>query len=81
MSPTAYDHKRIDREVGARVRARRRGLGISQAALGDAIGISFQQVQKYENGANRISASSLVAIADVLKTKPYALLDRIGAEA
>ena len=56
----------IDRYVGTRVRARRTGLRISQTKLGDALGITFQQVQKYENGGNRIGASNLYKIAQVL---------------
>ena len=49
----------IDVHVGARVRQRRTLLGMNQTKLGDAIGLTYQQVQKYENGANRISASRL----------------------
>ena len=58
----------IDRHVGARVKARRTGLGISQAELGKALGITFQQIQKYENGTNRIGASNLFRIAVALDT-------------
>jgi DNA-binding XRE family transcriptional regulator len=46
-----------DKHVGIRVRMRRLMLQMSQSGLGDALGITFQQVQKYENGANRVSAS------------------------
>ena len=56
----------VDVHVGARVRVRRTLLGMSQTTLGDAIGITFQQVQKYERGANRISASRLFALSRVL---------------
>ena len=49
----------IDVHVGARVRVRRMLLGMNQTKLGEALGVTFQQVQKYENGANRISASRL----------------------
>ena len=56
-----------DQHVGARVRMRRMLLGISQTDLGKAAGITFQQVQKYEKGTNRISASRLVQFADVLR--------------
>jgi transcriptional regulator with XRE-family HTH domain len=56
----------IDKHVGGRVRMQRMVLGMSQEKLGDAIGLTFQQVQKYEKGANRISASRLQQIADVL---------------
>ena len=50
----------IDREVGKRLRALREEAGISQTALGDGSGITFQQVQKYENGVNRVSVSRLM---------------------
>jgi transcriptional regulator with XRE-family HTH domain len=58
----------IDIAVGARVRIRRKVLSISQTDLAEALGISFQQVQKYERGANRVSASMLVRIAKRLGT-------------
>jgi transcriptional regulator with XRE-family HTH domain len=56
----------IDVHVGARVRLRRTLLGMSQEKLGDAIGLTFQQVQKYERGANRVGASRLYDLARVL---------------
>ena len=56
----------IDRYVGSRLRARRLGLGMSQTKLGQAIGVTFQQVQKYENGANRVGASNLYKMAKAL---------------
>jgi transcriptional regulator with XRE-family HTH domain len=56
----------IDVQVGARVRLRRNMLGLSQEKLGDAIGLTFQQVQKYERGANRVSASRLHELSGVL---------------
>ncbi len=56
----------VDRHVGARVRMRRMLIGMSQEKLGEALGITFQQVQKYEKGTNRISASRLQHIAGVL---------------
>jgi len=57
----------VDLHVGARVRLRRKSLGLSQEALGNALGLTFQQVQKYERGANRISASKLHETARFLK--------------
>lgn len=60
MSRSSQD---IDRVVGARVAARRMALGLSQTALARALGVSFQQLQKYETGVNRISASRLHRIA------------------
>ncbi len=56
----------IDIHVGNRVRIRRKLLGMSQTALGGAIGLSFQQVQKYERGANRISSSRLFELSQIL---------------
>jgi len=56
----------VDVDVGKRIRARRLFLGMNQAALARALDLTFQQVQKYEHGANRVSASRLSAIADVL---------------
>jgi transcriptional regulator with XRE-family HTH domain len=56
-----------DKHVGSRVRMRRMMMGMSQGALGDALDLTFQQVQKYEKGANRISASRLQQIAHVLQ--------------
>ncbi|PVM84490.1 transcriptional regulator [Caulobacter radicis] len=56
----------IDIFVGTRVRVRRKALGITQEKLGDRLGLTFQQIQKYERGANRISASKLYAIARAL---------------
>ncbi|MBV9996089.1 MAG: helix-turn-helix transcriptional regulator [Caulobacteraceae bacterium] len=58
----------VDLHVGARIRMRRRILGVSQERLADALGLTFQQVQKYERGANRVSASKLYEIAAALKT-------------
>jgi transcriptional regulator with XRE-family HTH domain len=56
-----------DKHVGARVRMRRMMLGMSQEKLGDALGLTFQQVQKYEKGANRIGASRLQQIGHILQ--------------
>src|SRR5579864_456157 len=57
----------IDRHVGDRVRMRRMTQGMSQKSLGDALGLTFQQVQKYEKGTNRIGASRLQHIAHLLQ--------------
>jgi len=56
----------IDIHVGSRVRLRRNMLGMSQEKLGEKLGITFQQVQKYEKGTNRVGASRLQAIASIL---------------
>jgi transcriptional regulator with XRE-family HTH domain len=60
----------IDVFVGSRVRMRRLMAGLSQEKLADGLGITFQQVQKYEKGTNRIGASRLQAIADILGVHP-----------
>jgi len=65
----------MDIALGAAVRIRRRTMGISQEALAEQCGVSFQQIQKYENGANRISFSRLVQIARALKCRVVDLLD------
>jgi transcriptional regulator with XRE-family HTH domain len=56
----------IDRHVGTRLRVRRMMLGMSQTDIGDAIGVTFQQMQKYESGVNRIGAGRLHQIAGIL---------------
>ena len=58
----------VDIHVGARVRMRRKSLGLSQTQLADSVGITFQQLQKYERGANRVSASKLYGMAVTLQT-------------
>ena len=65
----------LDVHVGGRIRLRRTLLGISQEKLGEAIGLTFQQVQKYERGANRIGASRLYELSRVLEV-PVAYLLR-----
>ncbi len=60
----------IDKHVGSRVRMRRVLIGMSQERLGGALGLTFQQVQKYEKGTNRIGASRLQQIAGVLNVPP-----------
>src|SRR4029079_10891894 len=57
----------VDLHVGARIRMRRKILGVSQERLADDLGLTFQQVQKYERGANRVSASKLYEIARSLQ--------------
>ena len=56
-----------DKHVGARVRMRRMMLSMSQEKLGDALGLTFQQVQKYEKGTNRVGASRIQQIAEILQ--------------
>ena len=58
---------RVDLHVGMRIRLRRRTIGLSQERLAEALGLTFQQVQKYERGVNRVSASKLYEIARILR--------------
>ena len=58
---------KVDDHVGQRVRERRKALGLSQTKLGDALGISFQQIQKYEVGTNRVAAGRLWDMAKALE--------------
>lgn len=60
----------IDLHVGTRIRSRRKALGMSQEQLAEGLGLTFQQVQKYERGANRISASKMYEAAKVLGVTP-----------
>lgn len=66
-TPTDRRPSPVDLHVGARVRLRRKALGVSQDGLAAAIDLTFQQVQKYERGSNRISASKLYEIAKALR--------------
>jgi len=65
----------IDRHVGSRVRMRRVLLGMSQEKLGEALDLTFQQVQKYEKGTNRIGASRLQQISTILQVPPSFFFD------
>ena len=66
---------RLDVALGLRIRQRRKALGVSQTALAEAIGLTFQQIQKYERGFNRVSFSRLVDIAHALDCR---VVDLIG---
>jgi transcriptional regulator with XRE-family HTH domain len=81
--PTGQEYE-IDRHVGLRMRTLRRNLNLGQQALGDALGITFQQIQKYENGRNRLPASKLWLAADFMRVSPDYFFDglrrRIGTE-
>jgi transcriptional regulator with XRE-family HTH domain len=60
----------VDVQVGQMIKAQRMAIGMSLDALGNAIGVTFQQVQKYERGINRVGSSRLVAIAAALQVTP-----------
>lgn len=67
----------IDVEIGQALRALRTVKGVSQTALGEALGITFQQIQKYESGKNRLSVSSLIRVCKALSVAP---MDVIGSQ-
>ena len=70
----------IDLHVGQRLRQRRCLLGLTQQRLANAVGIKFQQIQKYESGANRVSASRLWALANALDTPVSYFFEDLSAE-
>lgn len=71
----------VDRLVGDRIRRRRILMGLTQDQLGDALGISYQQIQKYETGANRVSAGRLYLIAESLEVSPGWFFDPVKSDA
>lgn len=73
--------KHIDVHVGARVKSRSMQMGLSQTKLANKIGITFQQVQKYEKGVNRIGASRIHQIASILEVPPHYLFESPLAKA
>src|SRR6201985_236231 len=77
MKNREQDHtpNKLDVALGLRIRQRRKSLGVSQTALADSIGLTFQQIQKYERGFNRVSFSRLVDIAHALNCR---VIDLIG---
>ena len=74
MAKTKNSHPRgttvVDTHVGLKVRARRNLLGLSQTELADSAGITFQQIQKYERGANRVGAGRLMQFSEALGVPP-----------
>ena len=71
----------FDVTLGAAVRARREALGVTQAQLGKAVDVTFQQIQKYERGTNRIAAATLARIADTLDIPASELLGEPAVDA
>ncbi len=69
----------VDKFIGARIRLQRTAIGMSQEKLGDILGVTFQQVQKYEKGTNRVGASRLKSIADALGTPISSFFDQPGS--
>jgi transcriptional regulator with XRE-family HTH domain len=74
------DRNAVDALIGSRIRLRRSVRGLSQEKLGDALGLSYQQVQKYERGQHRVSASRLAQIARILGVEISFFLDPDMAE-
>ncbi|MDB5572956.1 MAG: transcriptional regulator, family [Tardiphaga sp.] len=72
---SAKEPNPIDKYVGSRIRMRRLMLGMSQEKLGEALGLTFQQVQKYEKGTNRVGASRVQQISDILQVPVSFLFD------
>jgi transcriptional regulator with XRE-family HTH domain len=69
----------IDATIGGRLRARRMLVGMSQGKLGESLGVSFQQIQKYEKGVNRISLSHAKLLAQALQVTPAYFLEGIAS--
>lgn len=74
MKRAIFDGDRLDIEIGGRIRHTRKVRGLSQTELGNVIGVTFQQIQKYERGTNRVSVSALILIARALDVSPAMLL-------
>lgn len=74
MNEGSIDIDALDREIGARIRHVRMMRGLTQKDLGEALGVSFQQIQKYERGMNRVSTSALILLARALDVSPDALI-------
>lgn len=70
----------IDKHVGSRVRMRRMMIGMSQEQLGEALGLTFQQVQKYEKGTNRVGASRLQRISEILRVPVSFLFEGVPTD-
>jgi len=71
----------IDRHLGKRLRQRRRTLGLTQQQIAEAVGVRFQQIQKYECGANRISAARLWLLAKALEAPVSSFFDGLDEDA
>jgi transcriptional regulator with XRE-family HTH domain len=71
----------VDAYVGKKLKQRREGLGLSQEKLAELLGISFQQIQKYERGLNRVGASRLFQLCGVMSVEPGFFFDGLNATA
>ncbi len=77
----AGEYAYVDQHVGDRIRVRRTLLGMGQVKLGEALGLTFQQVQKYENGANGVSAARLFQLSKILNVPVPYFFDNVPADA
>ena len=68
----------LDVRIGGRLRAARIASGITQEKLAEALGVTFQQIQKYEKGANRLSVSALIRVGQALEMAPMAIVPELG---
>jgi len=80
MDTTVRKSGDTDKEISERIRARRLLVGMTQTELGAALGVSFQQVQRYERGANRLSISAFIAVCRALKVDPMELIGQYFSE-
>ncbi len=76
----AGEYAYVDEHVGTRIRVRRMLLGMSQEKLGEGLGLTFQQIQKYEKGANRVSASRLFQLSRILNVSMSYFFDNVPAD-
>jgi transcriptional regulator with XRE-family HTH domain len=81
LEKTTLSASDVDRLVGDRIRRRRILMGLTQDQLGESLGISYQQIQKYETGANRVSAGRLYLIATRLEVSPGWFFDPVKSDA
>ena len=81
LENTTLSASEVDRLVGDRIRRRRILMGLTQDQLGESLGISYQQIQKYETGANRVSAGRLYLIAARLEVSPGWFFDPVKSDA
>lgn len=81
LENTTLSASEVDRLVGDRIRRRRILMGLTQDQLGESLGISYQQIQKYETGANRVSAGRLYLIASRLDVSPGWFFDPVKSDA
>ena len=81
MAKRNKEYAYVDVHVGDRIRVRRTLMGMGQVNLGEVLGLSFQQVQKYEKGANRVSASRLIQFAKILNVPASYFFDNVPVDA